>query len=59
MGNEGQRSASFPYRPFHVYANIGDEDNLISVRRFATRTKAEAWMFEQKKERPDYPRDEV
>lgn len=57
MSNQEERPARFPYRPCHVYANIGGEDNLSSVKRFATRTKAEAWMFEQRKERPGY--DEI
>jgi len=40
--------------PFHVYANIGDEDNLISVKQFATRAEAKAWIEQQQKERPGY-----
>jgi len=43
-----------PYLPIHVYANIGDEDNLISVKQFAMRAEAKAWMDQQKKERPGY-----
>jgi hypothetical protein len=45
-----------PYsdRPIHVFANIGDEDNLVSVKQFATGAEAEAWMKQQKSERPGY-----
>ena len=49
MSNEGQRSASFPYRPFHVYANIGDENSLISVKRFARELKPEPGCLNKRK----------
>lgn len=40
--------------PFHVFANIGDLDNLVSVKQFATKHEAEAWIVRQKAERPGY-----
>ena len=52
MSNQGQAPASSANLLFHVYANIGDEDNLISVKQFATRVEAKVWMDQQKKERP-------
>ena len=33
MSNEGQSTTNPPHLPFHAYANIGDQDNLISVKR--------------------------
>jgi hypothetical protein len=54
MSNQGQAPANSAHLRIHVYANIGDEDNLISVKQFATRTEAKAWMDQQKKERPGY-----
>jgi hypothetical protein len=47
---------SSPYSELsvHVFANIVDSDNLISVKQFATRTEAKAWMDQQKMERPGY-----
>lgn len=40
--------------PWHVYANIGDDDNLVSVKRFETRDEAQAWLDVQRAERPGY-----
>jgi len=54
MSNQRQAPASSANLLFHVYANIGNEDNLISVKQFATRAEANAWMDQQKKERPGY-----
>jgi hypothetical protein len=54
MSNQGQTPASFANLLVHVCANIGDEDNLISVKQFATRAEAKVWMDQQKKERPGY-----
>ena len=36
----------------HVFANIGNEDNLISVKQFATTKEAQAWIDQMKIERP-------
>jgi hypothetical protein len=36
----------------HVFANIGDEDNLISVKQFATSRDAQVWIDQMKIERP-------
>jgi hypothetical protein len=47
MSNEGQSTTTPPHLPFHAYANIGDEDNLISVKRFATRNEAAAWIVHE------------
>ena len=54
MSNQEQALTSPPHLPFHAYANIGNEDNLISVKQFATRAEAKAWMDQQKKEGPGY-----
>lgn len=54
MSNQGQTLASPAKLLFHDYANMGDEDNLISFKQFATRTEAKAWMDQQKKERSGY-----
>lgn len=54
MSHEGQSTTNPPHLPFHAYANIGDEDNLISVKRFATREDAEAWIKQLEIERPGY-----
>ena len=43
-----------PHLPFHAYANLGDKDNLISVKRFATRNEAAAWIVQLEIERPGY-----
>ncbi len=40
--------------PFHVFANIGDLDNLVSVKQFSTQGDAEAWIVRQQAERPGY-----
>jgi hypothetical protein len=53
MSNQGQ-PPSKPHLPIHVFANIGDEDNLVSVKQFATGLEAEAWIEQQKLERPGY-----
>ena len=50
MRNQGQS----PYLPIHVFANIGDEDNLILVKQFATTREAKAWIEEQRLERPGH-----
>ena len=52
MSNQGQAPVSSANLLFH--ANIGDKDNLISVKQFATRAEAKAWMDQRKKERPGY-----
>jgi len=40
--------------PFHVFANIGDLDHLVSVKQFSTKGDAEAWIVRQQAERPGY-----
>jgi len=52
MSNQGQSPTSSRDRRIHVFANIGDEDNLISVKQFATTTEAKAWIGQQQLERP-------
>jgi len=54
MSNQEQSTTTPLHLPAHAYANIGDEHNLISVKPFATRAEAKAWMDQQKKERPGY-----
>ncbi|HXT65599.1 MAG TPA: hypothetical protein VN657_02335 [Nitrospiraceae bacterium] len=54
MSNQGQSTTNPPHLPFHAYANIGDEDNLISVKRFATRHEAAAWIVQLEVGRPGY-----
>jgi hypothetical protein len=50
MSNQGQA----PHLPIHVFANIGDEDNLISVKQFATTSEAKTWIEQQQLERPGH-----
>ena len=50
MSNHGQA----PFLPIHVFANIGDEDNLISVKQFATTKEAQSWVDQQRLERPGH-----
>jgi hypothetical protein len=38
--------------PILVFANLGDEDNLVLVKRFAHGVDADAWIDQQKVERP-------
>ena len=40
--------------PIIVFANLGDEDNLVPVKRFSTTKEAQAWIDQQKIERPGY-----
>lgn len=54
MSNQEQTLTNSPHLPFHAYANIGDEDNLVSVKRFATKKDAEAWIEQLAIERPGY-----
>jgi hypothetical protein len=54
MSNQEQTLTTPPHLPFHAYANIGDEDNLVSVKRFATKPEAAAWIEQLEKERPGY-----
>ena len=54
MSKQRQFPANPPHLPFHAYANIDDEDNLISVKRFATQKEAEAWIAQLEIERPGY-----
>jgi hypothetical protein len=54
MSNQGQPLASSPHLRIHVFANIGDEDNLISVKQFATTKEASAWIEQQRLERPGH-----
>lgn len=48
------RTRSYSDCPWLVYANIGDEDNLIPVKQFASRAEAEAWIKLIEVERPGY-----
>ena len=45
---------TYSSRPFLVYTNLGDEDNFVPVKQFATRKEAEDWMVMQAAERPGY-----
>lgn len=54
MSNQGQAHTNSPHLPIHVFANIGDEDNLISVKQFATTSEAQTWIDLQQLERPGY-----
>jgi hypothetical protein len=54
MSNQGSALTNSPHLPFHAYANIGNEDNLISIKRFATKQEAEAWIGQLEIERPGY-----
>ena len=54
MSNHEQTLPNPPHLPFHAYANIGDKDNLISIKRFATKLEAAAWIEQLEKERPGY-----
>jgi len=64
FSNEGEKAVSqntpeertriYSDRPFLVYTNLGDQDNFVSVKQFATRKEAEAWIVYQSAERPAY-----
>jgi len=54
MNNQGQSAANPIDLRIHVFANIGDEDNLISVKQFATTSEAKAWIEQQRPERPGH-----
>ena len=41
-------------RPFLVYTNLGNQDNFVPVKQFASRKEAEAWIVYQSAERPGY-----
>lgn len=47
-----ERTRLYSDRPFLVYTNLGDKDNFVSVKQFATRKEAEAWIVYQSAERP-------
>jgi hypothetical protein len=50
MSNQGQD----PHLRIHVFANVGDQDNLITVKVFATTKEASVWIEQQRLERPGH-----
>ena len=48
-----ERTPTYSDRPFLVYANLGNEDNRVAIKQFASRNEAEAWIGLISAERPD------
>jgi hypothetical protein len=47
-----ERTRIYSDRPFVVYTNLGNEDNFVPVKQFASLKEAEDWIDFQSAERP-------
>ena len=54
MSNQEHPSTYPLHLPVHVFSKVGVEDNVISVKQFATTVEAKSWIEQLEKERPGY-----